>query len=261
MKVIENPKLKEIPVISQNVDNLSNVPYKVSQPLCPINDALYIVGAAGSGKTTTMLSLLKSHPTKSKPNVPRFYYKYFDRIYLCSSSLNSLPLDKLNLNDDRVFNKYSDDMLERIIETEKDDVNNNCLLILDDVIKSIKKSANMCRCVLNRRHILTNADEEDSASLSVWILSQRYNELPLTFRCNMNSFIIFRTDNKRELDNIKDELMGDLNKEQQNEVLKLAWNKKYSFLYVKMNKPTNEKYYQRFNKIIINEDDEEGVEV
>jgi len=114
---------------------------------------------------------------------------------------------------------------------------------------------------LNRRHILTNPDEEGSASLSVWILSQRYNELPLTFRCNMNSFIIFRTDNKRELDNIKDELMGDLTKEQQDEVLKTAWNKKYSFLYIRMNKPTNEKYYQRFNRIIINEDEDEDEKV
>ena len=260
MKVIENPKLNEIPLIAQNVDNLSNVPYKVAEPLCPINDALYIVGSAGSGKTSAMLSLLKSHPTKSKPYTPRFYYKYFDRIYLCSSSLNSLPLDKLNLNEERIYNKYSDEMLENIIENEKEGENNNCLLVLDDVIKSIKKSSNMCRCVLNRRHCLTNADEEGSASLSIWILSQRYNELPLTFRCNMNSFIIFRTDNKRELDAIKDELMGDLTKEQQNEVLKHAWNKKYSFLYIKMNKPTNEKYYQKFNRIVINEENDEDSE-
>ena len=51
MKVIHNSKLNEIPLIKQNVDSLSNVPYKVAYPLCPMNDALYIVGAAGSGKT------------------------------------------------------------------------------------------------------------------------------------------------------------------------------------------------------------------
>jgi len=257
MKVLQNSKLNEIPLISQNVDSLQNVPYKVAYPLCPMNDALYIVGAAGSGKTSTMLALLKSHPTKSKPKTPRFYYKYFDKIYLISASLHSLPLDKLNLNEERVFNKYSDDLLEEIIETEQEDENNNCLLILDDIIKSIKKSTNMCKCVLNRRHIFTNPDEDGSAGLSIWIMSQRYNELPLTFRCNMSSFIIFRTDNKKELDNIKEELMGDLTKEQQNEILKLAWKDKYSFLYIKMNQPTNKKYYQRFNPIIINEDEDE----
>ena len=51
--------------------------------------------------------------------------------------------------------------------------------------------------------------------------------------------------------------MGDLTKEQQNEVLKLAWNEKYSFLFIRMNKPTNEKYYQRFNKIIVNDSEHE----
>ena len=47
--------------------------------------------------------------------------------------------------------------------------------------------------------------------------------------------------------------MSDLNKEQQNEVLKIAWKDKYSFLLILNNKPTNERYYQRFNKIVIND--------
>ena len=261
MKVIENAKLKEIPVISQNVDNLSNMPYKVAEPLCPINDALYIVGCPGSGKTTTMLSLLKSHPTKSKPHLPRMYYKYFDKIWLCSSSIASLPLHKLGLNEERIYNKYTDEMLENIVETEKEDENNNCLLILDDVITQIKKSHYANRILLNRRHCMTNPDEEGSASLSIWICSQKFNALSLIYRNSMSSFIIFRTDNKKEENCIREELMGDLTKEQQTEVLKTAWNKKYSFLYIRMNKPTNEKYYQRFNRIIINEDEDEDDKV
>jgi len=51
--------------------------------------------------------------------------------------------------------------------------------------------------------------------------------------------------------------MSDLTKDQQNAVLKLAWNDKYSFLLIKNNKPTSERYFQRFNKIIINDLDEE----
>ncbi len=90
--------------------------------------------------------------------------------------------------------------------------------------------------------------------MSIWILSQRYIELPLTFRCNTSAIYLFRTDNKKELDSIKDELMGDLTKEQQNEVLKIAWRDKFSFLLIMNNKATNERYYQRFNPIIINEE-------
>ncbi len=263
MKIIENSKLSKIPLISQNVDNTANVAYKVNPPLEAMNSFSYIVGSAGSGKSSLFLAMLCSRPTMKKPDQSRWFYKYYDHIYLISASLQSLPLNKLNLNENRIFNKYSDEILQDIIDTEKEDEdNNNCLIVLDDVIKSIKKSATLCKAILNRRHILTNPDGEGCAGCSVWILSQRYIELPLTFRCNASSIYLFRTDNKKELDSIKDELMSDLSKEQQNEVLKLAWKDKYSFLLILNNKPTNERYYQRFNKIIINEDDvDEGVEV
>jgi GTPase SAR1 family protein len=255
MKVIENEKLDKIPLITQNVDNTAGCAYKVAKPLEAINSFSYIVGAAGSGKTSLFLAMLCSRPTKKKPDLPRFYYKYFDKIYLISSSLASLPLNKLNLNEGRVHNKYSDALMQSIVETESEnEENDNCLLILDDVIKDIRKSTFMSKCILNRRHILTNPEGEGCAGCSVWILSQRYNELPLTFRVNASSIYVFRTENKRELDAIKDELMSDLTKEQQNEVLKLAWNDKYSFLLILNNKPTAERYYQMFNKIVINEE-------
>lgn len=255
MKIIENEKLSHIPLISQNVDNTSNCAYKVNKPLEAMNSFSYIVGSAGSGKSSLFLAMLCSHPTKKNPTQPRWYYKYFDKIYLISASLQSLPLNKLNLNEERVFNKYSDEILENIIDGEKEDEeNNNCLIILDDVIKSIKKSEYMMKAILNRRHCMTNPDSEGCAGCSIWILSQRYNELFLTARCNASAIYLFRTDNKKELDCIKDELMSDLTKEQQNEVLKLAWKDKYSFLLIMNNRPTNERYFQRFNPIIINEE-------
>ncbi len=258
MKVLDNTKLTHIPLISQNVDNLSDLPYKVSEPLEPANSFSYIVGSAGSGKSSLFLALLCAHPTRKKPHEPRFYYKYFDRIYLCSNSLHSLPMDRLNLNEARVHSKFSNEILGSIIETEKEDENHNTLLVLDDCIKQLKKNSDsLCQTILNRRHITTNPEEEGCAALSVWIMSQRYNELPLTFRCNTSSIYLFRTDNKKELDNIKEELMSDLTKEQQDEVLKLAWKDRYSFLLIRVNRPTNEKYYRRFDKIIINEDTED----
>lgn len=257
MKVIENDKLHSIPLISQNVDNTGDMPYKVVPPLEAMNSFTYIVGSAGSGKSSLFLAMLCSRPTRKKPTNPRFYYKYFDKIYLMSASLQSLPLTKLNLNEHRVHNAFSDELLQNIIDNEREDTeNNNCLLILDDVIKSIKKSTIMCKTILNRRHCLTNPEGDGSAGLSIWVCSQRYNELPLTFRVNASSIYLFRTENRRELDAIKDELMGDLNKEQQDEVLRLAWKDKYSFLLILNNKPTAERYYQRFNKIIINATDQ-----
>jgi len=256
MKIIENEKLSHIPLISQNVYNTSNCAYKVNKPLEAMNSFSYIFGSAGSGKSSLFLAMLCSHPTKKNPTQPRWFYKYFDKIYLCSNSLASLPLNKLNLNEERIHNKYSDEILKSIIETEREDEeNNNCLLVLDDCIKSLKRNSDeLCKCILNRRHILTNPEGEGCAGLSVWILSQRYIELPLTFRCNTSAIYLFRTDNSKELQCIKDELMGDLTKEQQNEVLKIAWADRFSFLLIMNNKATNERYYQRFNPIIINEE-------
>jgi len=254
MEIIQNDKLHEIPLIEQNVDNTKNCAYKVAKPLEAMNSFSYIVGCAGSGKSSLMLAMLCSHPTKKKPNKPRFLYKYYDKIHLISGSLQSLPLDKLNLNENRIHNRYSDEILENIIEEEKEDEeNNNCLIILDDCIKDLKKSKNLMSVILNRRHIFTKPEADGSGGCSVWVCSQRYNEFFLTGRCNASAIYLFRTDNKKELDCIKDELMCDLSKEQQNEVLKIAWKDKYSFLLIMNNKPTNERYYQRFNKIVINE--------
>jgi len=263
MKVDNNKKLSYIPLISQNVDKISDVPYNVVPPLEASNSFSYIVGCAGSGKSSLFLALLCSHPTKKKPDVPRFYYKYYDHVYICSNSLSSLPMNQLNINEDRVHNKFSDEILNSIIDTEREDIdNNNCLLVLDDCIKQLKKnSEELCKVLLNRRHILTNPEGEGCAGLSVWILSQRYIELPLTFRCNTSSIYLFRSDNKKDLDGIRDELMCDLTKEQQDEVFKIAWNEPYSFLLIRTNKPTNQKYYQRFNRIIINDDTADNISV
>ena len=90
-----------------------------------MNSFSYIVGSAGSGKSSLFLAMLCSRPTKKKPDEPRFYYKYFDKIYLIRSSLASLPLNKINLNKERVLNKYSDDLMKKIVKTEGGDEENN----------------------------------------------------------------------------------------------------------------------------------------
>jgi hypothetical protein len=68
----------------------------------------------------------------------------------------------------------------------------------------------------------------DMASLSLMITSQKFNMLPLSLRSNMSHIIVFRTTNNAELRAIKDELMSDLNPQQQDEILELAWSEPYS---------------------------------
>ena len=260
MKVIENLKLNNLELVKQNVDSLEDLPYIPNPPLEATNMCNFFVGAAGAGKTSLILSLLVSHPTKKRPEKSRAYYKFFSKIYLISASLQSLPLDKLNLNEDRIHNKYSDKLLEDIIKIEQeDDENNNVLIILDDVIKSLKnnkESEYLTRCILNRRHILNDPKKKGCGSLSIWILSQRYIELPLTFRVNSSSIFLLRTvgQNNKEKEAVKNELMCDLTPKQQDEVMKIAWKDKYSFLLILNKKTTKDRYYKKFDKILITDE-------
>ena len=84
-------------------------------------------------------------------------------------------------------------------------------------------------------------------------MSQKYSMLPLSFRSNMSDIILFKTENKKELNAIKEELMADLTPEEQSEVLKEAWSKKYGFLYIKANNPKKDRYYSKFDKIVFDE--------
>ena len=74
----------------------------------------------------------------------------------------------------------------------------------------------------------------------------------------MSDIILFKTENSKELNCIKEELMADLEKDVQDKVLKLAWKDKYSFLLIKNYLGTKDRYYVRFNKIIFEDEDDDG---
>ena len=253
MNVIPNKKLSYIPPVTMDIDSLEDLPFIPAKPLPSKSFAFLIVGQPGSGKTTLWNSLLLSHPTKKKPNTPKFLYKLFDHIYLISPSLQTLPLNKLNLNPDRMFNQYTDQLLEDILELEKDGENLNNLIIIDDSVRDLTRSKVLCRTILNRRHCTQNNDEEGKAGLSIMITSQKYNMVPMALRLNMSNVIVFRSENQRELDTIKNELLGDLTKDQQNELLKTAWKEPYDFLFIDNFKPKKQRYFRNFDKIEIPE--------
>jgi len=249
-EIVRNP-ISDIPVVKMPVDDLSDLPYRVTQPLPAKSFAMYICGQPGSGKTTTWVSLLTSRPTKACPTKPRYYYRYFDRIHLISGSVDTLPLDKLRLNPERLHTSFDDDLLVDIVQQEREDENLNNLIILDDVIKDLKNSKALAKVILNRRHCTQDKDKDNQAGLSIMITSQVYNLLPLGLRKNMSHVILFRTENKRELDSIKSELMSDLSDSQANKVLRTAWSKPHGFLFIACTKPTRERYHANFSRIII----------
>ena len=253
IEVIKNKNLNNIVPTKCSVDDTSNLAYKVKAPLPKKSFAMYVCGRPGSGKTTTWLGLLTNKPTKRNPNMSRYYYRYFSHIWLISCSLQTLPLDKLNLNEDRIFNSFNDGMLIDIIEQEREDENLNNLIILDDCIKDLnnRNSKELSKLLLNRRHCSQNPDKEGQSGLSVLINSQVYNLLPCNLRKNMSHLIIFRTENKKELQSIMTEVMADLDEKTAKSVLNIAWEDDYSFLFIDATKMTKDRYYKNFDKIKI----------
>ena len=249
MKVAKKSYLSDVPLIQSDVDK-ENFPYTPFDPL-PKRFSMYICGSPASGKTSLWTSMLLSHPTKKAPKKPRYYYRFFDNIDLISGSLQTLPIKKFGLPESQLHYKYSDTLLNEIIDDIKADENYNSLIVLDDVIRDLTRSKILTSVILNRRHITQNPSEDDMASLSMMITSQKFNLLPLSLRCNMSHIILFKTTNNAELRAIKDELMADLNPQQQEEILDLAWSEPYSFLFIDVFASRNKRYYKKFDLIEI----------
>ncbi len=261
MKILKNKILTHVPPLKQSVDDTSDLPYIPAKPLTVKSPAIYICGFSSSGKTTLWNQLLLAHPTKKKPDIPRFYYRFFDRIYLISPSKDTLPLNKLKLKDERIHLKFSNDLIDEIIETEKEGENLNNLILIDDSIKTIKNNSKMHSLLLNRRHLTQNPNEEGHAGLGIIVTSQKFNACDLILRNNFSDIFLFKTESAHEINCIKNELMQDLSKEQQNELLKKAWSKKYNFLLIKAYEGTPDRYYIGFDKVVFDDDKKENEEL
>ena len=261
MKIIKN-NLSNIPVYKSSVDNTSDLPFIPKKPLPVKSFLLYIVGSPGSGKTSLMMSLLTSHPTKKNKDKNLYYFKFFDNIFLISGSLQTLPNSFLKqLPDEKKLNKYTDNEMIDIIESLQEADNDNNLLVLDDVIKDLNRSKILSKIFLNRRHITHNSDNEGQGGLAIIVLSQKFTLLNLEYRNAVSHFILFKTSNATELKRIKEEIMYDLNDDEFNELIKLGWKNKYDFIFVDLNKPKNEKYYIKFDKVVFdNDSDDETIE-
>jgi hypothetical protein len=260
---IEKNSISNIPAFIQSIDNKSDLPYIPKKPLDNMCKSffLYVIGSPGSGKTSTIQSLLTSHPTKSQPNKPKYFYKFWDNIFLISGSLQTLSNQFLKLlPDHKKNNEYTDDLLQEIIDELKEGDNDNNLIIIDDCIKSLKKSKIITACALNRRHLTHDPEQDGFGGLSLMVISQKFTLLDLSLRNACSHFMIFKTSNFTELKRIKEEIMYDLTDDEFNQYIKIGWKKPYSFLFIDLNKPKKNKYYIIFDKIIFETDDEDDFE-
>jgi len=200
-------------------------------PNCPFFMA--IIGSAGSGKTSMMVNLLTSEQA---------YKKVFHSVHIVMPSHSVASLKKnIFKTHPRMHDELTYGVLDDILESVKEDAEEkyNSLLILDDVTASLKNKelqTLLKRTIYNRRHY----------RLSIMILVQSYNAMPLSIRKTISHFISYKPRNKKEFTAIFEELIF-LDKDEGEALTRFVFDIPYAFLYVDVN--TNS-LYKKFERII-----------
>ena len=97
------------------------------------------------------------------------------------------------------------------------------------------------RLILNRRHI--------GGGVSVIIVSQSYNLLPLQLRKMINSLILFKP-TYEEMNLINDEILYN-DKKEVKKLMEFFFDEKYKFLTYNLE---SGKYYKNFDRVTIEEE-------
>ena len=143
--------------------------------MLPISFTALLVGKQGSGKSSLISLLLKNK---------NCFYKKFDLVLF----LAPYSIADLDLKDDRLHSNLSPEWVYEQIEINRlIKPINNCLVIIDDLISSIKDSHQNPSIVdffFNRRKIVKDCE------ISILCTTQKYTMYPARFRSSLN-FIIF----------------------------------------------------------------------
>lgn len=208
-----------------------------------------ISGRKGSGKSSVLLNALKTKQNKGG------LAKFFSNIYMVSPTAShdtkfKKLVDELN-EDGKYYDTLNESTMTDIVDKikqyneaeENQDVPIRNLLILDDCMASLpagtQKSATLNNLfILSRHH-----------KLSIIVTTQKYNGLSRLIRTQADLVSFFRTDNKKELDSLLDDV--NVNDDLLRALYEFATEGgKNSFLHINMlSNPVT--YCKNFDKILI----------
>ena len=214
----------------------------IPAPLPNTAFAMGIFGSAGSGKTSFLMSLL----TARRPN--RVYKGAFEDVYfiipphsrasLASTIFEDHPEDKIF---DELNVKSLDEIMIRCKETAEDGFNS--LIVIDDCTADLKNKdveKQLRKIIFNRRHY----------HISLFVLAQTYNSVPLALRKTLSHFVCFKPPNKKEIESIFTELVFQP-KHIADAIVRYVYDEPRAFLY---GCATDGKLYKRFNLLEINDE-------
>lgn len=245
----KNKKLK-IMNTANNLDKplAKDIPY----PLPPCSGFNFVIsGASGSGKTTLLTSIMSANKVNG---VRQSYKKCFDKILICSPTLGQGKSAKkdvfADVRGEQKWKEFNNQTMSEIYKTIEDnrEEDENTVLILDDIGAQLRKSAGaekqLVSLLQNRRHLFC----------SVFILVQKYKDLPSGIRNNMTFFVSFRPKNQLEMESICAEVFP-FSKKYWQQVMDFVFENddKFSFFMIDMSlRETNKfKYFKKFNEIFI----------
>jgi len=251
---IQEQKNKKLKIINTANNLDKEIAPELPDPLPKYSGFNFVVsGPSGSGKTTLMTSLMTA---RKKNGIPQSYRRCFDKILICSPTLGQGksqkkdPFADVNGNQKwKEFNNQSMDEMYEMLESNRDE-DEHSVLILDDIGAQLRKSAGaekkLVSLLQNRRHVFC----------SVFILVQKFRDLPTGIRNNMSHFVSFRPKNQLEAEAICSEMFPFCKKNYQ-QIMDYVFDNddKFSFLLVDMSlKQTNKfRYFNKFNEMTISE--------
>jgi hypothetical protein len=214
----------------------------VPEPLPQGSHFACYLGPPKSGKSSLSTSfLLTTKPVK-------IYNGVFSHVYLFvpEGSFRSMSDNPFKaLDPSKVKFEFSPATLAEVLERVEASARRkeNSLIIIDDFAAELKNVAlrkDFERMVNNRRHNF----------LSVWIISQNYRAIPLSTRKILSHLFVFRQNNLKEIETIREEMIPrDKNEFQRiyNHVFPPG-SDPHNFLYIDV---TSGNLYNRFNKLSI----------
>jgi GTPase SAR1 family protein len=248
IKLIKNKK-PDLPICKMTCDTELNPnlnKYELTKFLNKSQSTM-IIGKPGSGKTSLLYALFKSH----KPTLLR---DVFENIFLFQpkESSNSMN-DKIfhdNLPEENLFYDLTEENLTELFsrikeENESDEYEgtiNHCIIIDDftahlrdsPVIKNILKEI-----LMNRRHL----------HISIFFIVQSYKSVEPDIRRLIDNYFIYKT-NKQALEQIASEVI-EIPSKYVIPISNLVFDAKYNFLFINVETKT---LMKNWDTIVIEED-------